>query len=138
MAAFCRDFEKKTGIKVEMVRYPDNEVDAAVFNAPRRYNMVIVVIDAVRPDSAAFFDYLVGTNTYFDTVPSFLGKQYMHMLKEGGGRAAAESLAAKLGEEALVLPLYQNIGTFYYPKKIKNMLVGQGFLEYPEVVDFRW
>lgn len=138
MAAFSRDFQNRTGIKVDVVRYPDNEVDAAVFNYPRRYNMVIVVIDAVRPDSAAFFDYLVGTNSYFDSLPSFLGKQYLQILKEDGGKPAAESMAAKLGEEALVLPLYQNIGTFYYPQKIKNMIVGRGFIEYPEVADFRW
>jgi hypothetical protein len=138
MAAFCREFQERTGIQVEVVRYPDNEVDAAVFNYPRRYNMVIVVIDAVRPDSAAFFDYLVGTNTYFDSVPDFLGKQYMKMLKEDGGKSAAESMATKLKEEALVLPLYQNIGTFYYPRKIKNMIVGRGFIEYPEIAEFRW
>jgi len=138
MSAFCRDFQNKTGIKVDVIRYPDNEVDAAVFNFPRRYNMVVVVIDAVRPDSAAFFDYLVGTNSYFDSAPPFLGKQYLQMLREDGGKSVAESMAAKLGEEALVLPLYQNIGTFYYPQKIKNMIVGRGFIEYPEVADFRW
>ena len=52
--------------------------------------------------------------------------------------ALAMSVVGELAKEAVALPLYQSVRVFWYPKKIENIVVGKGFLEYPEIGDFRW
>ena len=52
-------------------------------------------------------------------------------------RLGAE-IADDLAKEFIVLPLYQNVREYHYPRGIKNLTVGRGFFEFPEVADFRW
>lgn len=134
-------FHKRTGIKIVTRTYPDDQIDAALFQSPRRYNLTIVVMDAVRPNHEAFFEYLIKKTGYFDADNPTLTDLYQKMLKEPEEEkknALAKTIAEKLDAEALVLPLYQNAATFYYPGNIKNIILGRGFIEYPEVADFRW
>ncbi|MFA6433647.1 MAG: hypothetical protein WCW52_03020 [Elusimicrobiales bacterium] len=134
-------FHKRTGIKIVVRTYPDNQIDAALLQSPRRYNLAIVVMDAVRPNHEAFFDYLIKKNGYFDTDNPALTHLYEKMLKEPDEEkknSLAKVIAEKLDSEALVLPLYQNVATFYYPRNIKSIILGRGFIEYPEVAEFRW
>lgn len=48
-----------------------------------------------------------------------------------------DQLNTELAAAAVVLPLYQVVRTFYYPKHIKNLVVGRSFLEYPEIAALR-
>ena len=49
-----------------------------------------------------------------------------------------ERMIDDLERQNAVLTLYQMRGRLYYPKGINNIEVGRGFLQYPEVADFRW
>jgi len=141
LAGVLAAFHKRTGIKIVSKTYPDDQIDAALFQFPRRYNLVIVVMDAVRPNHEAFFDYLIRRKGYYDADNPELSALYGKMMKEpdeGKKNDLAKVIAEKLNSEALVLPLYQNAATFYYPRNIKSILLGRGFIEYPEVAEFRW
>lgn len=141
MAAFMKDFERRTGIKVEIRRIGDKEIQRALYQYPRKYDLVIVSMGAVRPDHTAFFDYMAREDGYFDFRVGRLPELYKKLLLEGVPDRRDElggKMAAALSSEFVVLPLLQVHRRFYYPRNIRNLTVGRGFLEYPEVADFKW
>jgi hypothetical protein len=74
----------------------------------------------------------------FDLRP--MSGTYRKLLESPGSRPAEESfreLSSEIVNHALALPLSQSRRTLYYPKEIKNLNVGRGILEYPDVSEFR-
>jgi hypothetical protein len=141
MAAFMATFEKKTGIKVSVRKLQDKDIQDTLYHYPRKYDLVIVAMDAVRPDHAAFFDYLVREDGYFDFKLGKLADLYKHLLLEDNPVRRDElgaKMAGMVSSEYVLLPLLQVQRRFYYPRNIKNLTVGRGFLEYPEVAEFKW
>lgn len=141
MKKYAEDFTKKSGIKLSLDAYSPQEIVSVLNKSPRPFNLVILVFDAVRPDPTAFFDSFSKGDGFHDFILPQLVVEYKKLLYEED-EAEKERLAKKLADmiskNALSLPLYQNIRVLYYPKEIKNLSVGRGFLEYPEVAEFRW
>lgn len=141
MAAFMADFERRTSIPVSVKRLRDKDIQHTLYQSPRKYDLAIVSMGAVRPDHTAFFDYLVRADGYYDFKLKGLGVLYERLQLEGepGERnALGARMAESLSSEYVLLPLLQVQRRFYYPRDIMNLTVGRGFLEYPEVADFRW
>ncbi len=141
MAAFMADFEKKTGIPVSIKRLQDKDMYRTLYQSPRRYDLVIVSMGAVRPDHTAFFDYLVKPDGYYDSRINRLGVLYERLQLEGDPderNALGAQMAEMLSSEHVLLPLLQVHRRFYYPREIINLTAGRGFLEYPEIAEFRW
>jgi len=135
------DFKKRTGVPLNIAKYPADKIAAIKRQRPRPFNLIVIVIDAVTPNYEAFFDPFLDVSGYhdFDTtvlreLREKLGKTESPELK----LAIVEMMIADLERQKAVLPLYQMRGRLYYPKGIKNIEVGRGFLQYPEVADFRW
>ena len=132
---------EKTGIKIDVRRLRDEEITRTLYQYPRKYNLVIVAMDAIRPDHEVFFEYLVRADGYFDHPIPRIREQFRLLTAEEDiqkkGELARE-LAHTASKEYLVLPLLQVRRRYYYPADIKNLTVGKGFLEYPEIADFRW
>lgn len=141
MGAFVSDFERRTGIKISLQRLGDRDFEKTFFQAPRGYQLAIVAMDAVTPDHSAFFDYLIRSDGYFDYRQPAAEKYYSRLRLEVAPDAKAD-LARRIVDSFasghVALPLLQVQRRYYYPREIKNLTVGRGFLEYPEVADFRW
>jgi len=141
MAAFMADFEKRTGISVSIKRLQDKEIQRTLYQAPRKYDLVIVSMGAVRPDHTAFFDYLVRKDGYYDFKLGRLGDMFNRLQLEdepSARNAVGARMAELIASDYVLLPLLQVRRRFYYPRAIRNLTVGRGFLEYPEVAEFRW
>lgn len=141
MAAFMSDFEKKTGIPVLIKRLQDKDMYRTLYQSPREYDLVVVSMGAVRPDHTAFFDYLVKADGYYDLRLEKFSALYDRLQLEGDTderNALGAQMAEMLSSEYVLLPLLQVHRRFYYPKEIMNLTAGRGFLEYPEVAEFRW
>jgi len=138
---FWDEFVKTTNLNVNIIDFKPQEL-VKVFNKyPRPYNLVIIVFDAVRPDPTSFFDSFVKNDGFHDfTIPEVvhLYNKMIYEEDEEKKKKIVVQIADKLAEEYLVLPLYQSFRELYYPKEIKNITVGCGFLQYPEVAEFRW
>lgn len=126
----------RTGLNVQVVNYAPGDLVKVIHSPPHPYNLVAIALEAIRPDYSMFFSYFFSENGYYDFSLYGLRQKYENMLKEDDavtkGRLAGE-LAQELADEALVLTLYQNVKILYYPKEIKHLAVGKGFLQYPEV-----
>ena len=103
--------------------------------------MVLINFSVVQPEYDIFFKDLLVKDSLVDFNMPELTALREKMVKEEAGPVMAElagRIAYGLGKEAAVLPLFQEMEKFYYPANIKNLIVGRGFTEYPEVADFRW
>lgn len=141
LSDFVKEFRIYTGVNIEVKNFQPSELVKILHKRPRPYNLLVMGIDAVRPDYDAFLSPFFREKAYIDVKPSKGAGLYRRFKSESGETARAplaKAIADNLAEEGIVLPLYQVGGKFYYPKRIKNLEAGKGFLEYPEVVDFRW
>lgn len=141
MAGFAEAFAKRTGVRVRLVRYPPSDFKKILHSRPRPYHLTIMHLDAVVPDYRAFLEVFFRKDGYLDfDLPRGAGYFESMLGTEDSARkrSLALSVVGELAGKAVVLPLYQSVRTFSYPKKIKNVVVGKGFIEYPEIGDFRW
>lgn len=102
--------------------------------------MVLINFSVVQPEYDIFFkDFLVKNSLVDFNMPELAALRNRIVKEEGAVMAElAGRIADGLGNEAAVLPLFQEVEKFYYPANIKNLIVGKGFTEYPEVAEFRW
>jgi len=143
LAAFAVGFLKKTGIKIIIKQYSPKEMSLMLFDKkrPKPYNMVVAVAGNPNPEQDEFFSAYAGDNSALDHVPTSIRQSFRNLQQENSPdkkRVLAENLAKNLASQGLVLPLYQTTATMYYPPEIKNLNIGRGFLEAPDVGDFRW
>ena len=141
LETFAADFYVKTGIRIKIKQYEVQELVKTLFVRPHPYDMVLINFSVVQPEYDIFLrDFLVEGSLVDFNMPKLTALRGK-MIKEEAGpvtEAMAVSIAEGLGKEAAVLPLFQEVGNFYYPANIKNLIIGKGFTEYPEVGDFRW
>ncbi|HAT73303.1 MAG TPA: hypothetical protein DCS63_10860 [Elusimicrobia bacterium] len=143
LATFSDKFNKNTGLHLVIKQYQPKEMNPMLFdrNYARPYNLVIVVAENFNREQDDFFDSYVGEDRAINDVPASIRKNFSLMRGEGfpgKKRIMAEKLAEQLSSAGLALPLYQTIVKLYYPKRIKNLSVGRGFIENPDVADLRW
>lgn len=134
-------FKRRTGIPFAIVKYPREQVAAIKRQRPRPFNLTVVVIDAVMSNYEAFFGPFLDSSGYHDFNDALLRKLYGELVRtdeEESKLGIVRKMIVELDRQGVVLPLYQIKGRLYYPKGLKNFEVGKGFLEYPEVADFRW
>lgn len=138
---FAADLRKKTGINIKVVNYDANALAASLNTRPRAYDLLVIMLSAMRAEQLDFLSSFAGKGSYLDYDVSGANAEYEALLHEdvyGPRGQLAEGLANKLAEQYAVLTLYQGNDTVYYPKEIKNLVVGSELMEYPEVADFRW
>lgn len=141
MRNIAEDFKKKTGIAFNVVNYPLEQMAAIKLQRPRPYNLIVVVIDAVMSNYEAFFGPFLDSSGYHDFNGTVLRKLHWELLRTDDSLIKLDivtKMIAELENQNIVLTLYQVKGKLYYPRNIKNIEVGKGFLQYPEVAEFRW
>jgi len=141
LSEFAADFHKRTGVKMEIFNSTPRELMKSLHKAPRPFNAIVMYLDAIRSEQAAFFEVFLKSDGYLDFPLPKVNKILKKLDVERDVQrrdAIGADIAAALQKEAVVLPLYQEERVFYYPKDIKNLNVGVGFVEYPEVADFKW
>lgn len=137
---YSRDFQARTGIKIKVINYIPTELTKLRSRKTWAYNLLVMSADAVRPEQIAFLSPFLRKKPFIDYPLPALQKQYSEMLSvENPVRKSelSEILANGLAKEFVVLPLFQVTGKIYYPENIKNLEAGKGFLEYPEIAEFR-
>lgn len=141
LEVFVGGLYKKTGIRIKIKQYEGQDLVKTLFVRPHPYDMVLINFSVVQPEYDIFFkDFLVKDSLVDFNMPKLTALREK-MVKEEEGPVMAElagRIADGLGNEAAVLPLFQEVEKFYYPANIMNLVVGKGFTEYPEVADFRW
>jgi len=138
---FAKKFSLRTGADLKVVDFVPRELVKLFNKSPRPYNLLIILFDSVRPDPNAFFDSFAKNNGFHDFYMPAIKQMYEDLNREDD-EAKRRDISMKITEEisrnSLAVPLYQSVRTLYYPSEIRNFTVGKGFLEYPEVAEFRW
>ncbi|HAN05589.1 MAG TPA: hypothetical protein DCW72_00670 [Elusimicrobia bacterium] len=141
LAAVAEEFWSRTGLKINVVSRTPKELSPFLHKYPRPYNMVVISLDTVTPAYESFFGFIVRPDGYFNQQDPVLKKIFDEISRDTdpGKRALlVDKFLGELHKRYLILPLYQNVKELYYPRRIKNFIVGREFMTYPEVADFRW
>ena len=137
---FFRDFFERLNIQINIENISASEFLSRVSKKPHRYELTVIALDAIRPDYRVFYEYLInGRQAIVDYDVPRATEIYNTLVRSEGEkekRNLIEKLNDVLKKEAVILPLYQEVRRFYYPKHIKNLRLGKDFLEYPEIADF--
>ncbi|OGR95175.1 MAG: hypothetical protein A2V88_01460 [Elusimicrobia bacterium RBG_16_66_12] len=137
---FVEDFTRRTGIPVEIKKITLSALVDVVFKRPHPYQLMVIALDAVRPDHSAFLDYIIKKDGLIDFDLPQAKVLYGRMEREDDAAkrtALVSGITSDISREAAVLPLFQDVRRFYYPKEIRNFVIGKGFLEYPEIGELR-
>ncbi len=131
----------KTGVRIKTAIYPAEVFASVVHKKTSPINIFVVVANAIRPEETVFLEPFVSSGRYYRFNLGGLGQKYTQMQKETDyfkKQAIGIEIAEGIKDQALVLPLYQHMKRLYYPKAVKNVVLGKGFTEYPEVADLKW
>lgn len=140
MTVLSKEFRAKTGVPLNVAKFPPEQMRAVKRMRPRPYNLIVIVIDATSPDHGAFFGPFLDPSGYQDFDAAVLRGLYAKLTETDDlalRKGIAAQMIAELERQSVVLPLYQISSKLYYPRNIKNINVGRGFLQYPEVAEFR-
>jgi len=140
---YVKKFNTKTGLMMSVKQYKPGSLDAELLNSgkPRDYDIAFIVTANSSPDQEGFFAFYSGKVRVIDHIPEKILRGYGILDSEVDPekkKAMAEELADRFRDDALALPLYQTFARLYYPPGIKNLAVGRGFAEIPDIGDLRW
>ena len=141
MSSFAGKFAIKTGIPLAVVNWDPPKLVARLHKPDRPYQLVPIIMNTIRPEFSDFLFYTIKDIGYFDFDTPKITAKYKELLLEDDPdkkEQLAKEITEQLAKDGLVLPLFQNKKTLYYPREIKNIEVGKGFLEFPAVGDLRW
>jgi len=138
MGNFAAEFKARSGLALQIEQYDISEFSKAFYRRPKPFDLAIIQI-YVAPSPKDFFSiFFENGETYdFDIRPLSGRYRKLTSATEGAVRESFRELALDVSSHALALPISQNKRTLYFPREIKNLKVGRGILEYPEVADFR-
>ena len=137
LRAFMRSFQERTGIKVEVVNWISPKFAAALSKKPKQYNLVIISANASGWDTGFYLDYFDWLDYELPEIKraySEMSKASDPLLKNELSRKVVEGYS----KERVILPLYQAAREYYYPRDIKNLMIGRSFMEFPVIGDYRW
>lgn len=137
---YFKKFTGKTNVPVSIQDYTTEDFIKELFLKKHKYNLAIIALDAVRPDHIPFYEFLINNRySLFDIELNWLRKQVSLLpqyILSNAMEDQIKNMNSFLKEERLILPLYQEVRRFYFPRKLKNYITGQNFLEYPEISRF--
>lgn len=131
-----------TGLRFDVKTLSQDDFVKQILSTRRTFDLSVIALDATSPDYAAFYGPVVGDRGRFARVALPQARALLDLLS---GEADAKRLSRDVAEldallagEGLVLPLYQETRTFYYPKGLKGLELGNNFLEYPDIGQIRF
>jgi len=140
LSNYFSEFSLKNKIEIKVNPLPITNLLHVVFNRPHAYDLHIMAIDAVRPDYSAFYEFFNDRNDAVVDINVPI-KKLLNDLYAESNDSKIEQIVKKingiLANSGVVLPLYQQVRDFYYPKNVKNISFGKNFLEYPDVAELK-
>ena len=133
LEAYFRNFQDNHGIEIVIQNISLNEFIKVVFKKPHPYDIVVIALDATRPNLQPFYKHFFGEKQNLLDVDTSKIFPIFEKISQNGSIDQINNLNRLIAAHQFILPLYQEVRDFYYPKHIKNLNTGKDFLEYPEI-----
>ncbi|MBF0361148.1 MAG: hypothetical protein HQK49_09060 [Oligoflexia bacterium] len=134
---YLKNLKKEFNVNIKLKNVSLNEFINVVLTKPHPYQLTVVALDTVRPDYSAFYYYLAGYKdclTDIEIPPIKATLTNIQNTKEFKDQLPFVDIINKeIEKNKIILPLYQEMRKFYYPPRIKGLMLGENYLEYPEV-----
>lgn len=134
-------FQKKTGIRIEIVDTSVNAFLESILRVPHPHDLFIVALDGTVAEPLVFAENFIRKDVKaidFDLKETAqAAAMWGQDLDESVSAELARKVVLALRDRAVVLPLFQNIWEFYYPRGITGFDFSRDLLQYPEVAELR-
>lgn len=131
-----------TGLRFNVETVSQDDFVKQILSPHRNFDLSVIALDATSPDYAAFYAPVIGERGRFARVALPKAQELLDRLTAESDPKRITNVVAELdtllADEGLILPLYQETRTFYYPKGLKGLELGNNFLEYPEISQIRF
>ncbi|MCT4642772.1 MAG: hypothetical protein N4A33_10805 [Bacteriovoracaceae bacterium] len=134
---YFADLKEKTNILIEVVDITMDYFVEIILKNPHPYDLTVAALDAVSIDYDAFYSPVLSDVSVIDFRDDKSQKLYNKFKTANKKGLILEDLNKAILESNLILPLYQEVRDFYYPKQIKNLNLGIDDLEYLEIGDLK-
>lgn len=135
------NFEKKTGLHIAVNDATESYLVNTALKPPHPYHLFIVALDSTRPSPIPFVGHFFDDSQRLVDFALPSGAQISEALKMTVDSKDMEKLSKEviklLQDNYVVLPLYQEVRDFYYPKKVKGLALTKDFLQYPFIAELR-
>ena len=132
---------KKQNIHLSLENHSLDDFVSSVFKQPHPYKITVMAFDATIGSHEPFFTHLVNTNqAVIDSPLTEASPLLENLLKETNEtkkEILVEQILTILKKSYYILPMYQEQRSFYYPKRIKDINLGNNFLEFPEIGELK-
>lgn len=132
---------KVKGINLKLENHSLDDFVSSVFKQPHPYKLTVMAFDATVGSHEPFFTHLVKKHQAVIDSPILKASDLLDSLLVETNEVRKEELVIELlrhlKESYYILPLYQEQRAFYYPKHVKNINLGNNFLEFPEIGELK-
>ncbi len=129
---YFAQIKNRTGISIQVVDITMNQFVEMVLKSPHPYDLTIVALDAIDVDYNAYFSPVIDETSIIDIERPSLRRLYNYY-KKSKDDTKIGLISSKILERSLLLPLYQEVRDFYFPKHVKGLVLGKNDLEYLEI-----
>ncbi|USN46711.1 MAG: hypothetical protein H6626_10900 [Pseudobdellovibrionaceae bacterium] len=138
IVSIVKHLSEKTGIRIEVDFLPFNKLNELIYQNQSGYDLIPIKIDTKRKLHSPFFEAFIDPRKLITNqkVPGVLSTYEKLLALERSGQSStslAKILEHKLLDESLILPLYQVTKEIFYPKNITGLMIGDDFLDFPEI-----
>jgi len=137
LESYFSSLKKKLGLDIKVVNITMNQFVDMILKSPHPYDLTAVALDAVDINYEAYFSPIIENKSIIDVKRKHLRKLYKSFKMNGVTKDGVESINSDILNKHLILPLYQEVRDFYFPKHIKSLTLGKNDLEYLEISELR-
>jgi hypothetical protein len=133
LKGFFTNLKRKTGLNIEVIDISMNQFVDMVLKSPHPYDLTVVALDAIDVNYNAYFSPVIDKKSILDVKRKRLDKLYNKFKDTKPNEFSVRSITSAISKEHLLLPLYQEVRDFYFPKHVKALTLGKNDLEYLEI-----
>ena len=137
LKTYFRKLKEKTGLNIEVIDITMNQFVEMILKSPHPYDLTVVALDATDVNYNTYFSPIIDSKSVIDIKRGELQSLYKDFKSNKPTEKSVYSITSKISEMHLILPLYQEVRDFYFPKYIKSLTLGKNDLEYLEISELR-
>lgn len=125
------------GKKVPIIVHRKKYVNLIEDMIAKKFDLALMVVDTRESSYHSFFDYIYDNNQTLVNPSGKEGYSLYNQLKNKSDLKDQYVISLKLQQivfsEHIVLPIFQPVRTFYYPKNVSGLYMLEDFLDFPNL-----
>ena len=137
LKSYFSNLQKRTGLSIQVIDITMSQFVEMILKSPHPYDLTVVALDATDVNYNAYFSPIIDEKSVVDIERKELQKLYEKFKANKPNEQSVDAITSQILKRHLLLPLYQEVRDFYFPKHVKSLTLGKNDLEYLEISELR-